>query len=199
MTWRKRIFGDAEQPVAAEPKLPELSDNEDHLYRDAAMFVLSSGRCSISAIQRHLKIGYNRATDLVDALENDFVVSPMGDHGERHLLTEPEKQQARLRPSKAEIFRQQQDKETALRLSYLLEKYNDDHIVKQIISGNLWEGMTAAHLFDAFGEPEAVDQKYLMQVSREVWKYESLGGNRYRIRVTLENGIVVGWDIKSLV
>jgi hypothetical protein len=197
MSWWKSIFGDAEQPVADEPKFPELSDHEDRLYRDAAMFVVSSGRCSVSAIQRHLKIGYNRAAVLMDALENDFVVSPMSAEGVRRLLTEAERQQARLRPSKAEIFRQKQVEETALRLSYLLEKYNDDHIVKQIMNGIIWEGMSAAHLFDSLGDPEAVDQKYLKQVSREVWKYESQPGNRYRTRVTLENGIVVGWDIKS--
>ncbi|WP_426117105.1 hypothetical protein [Pseudomonas sp. DSP3-2-2] len=44
---------------------------------------------------------------------------------------------------------------------------------------------------------EAVDQKYLKKVSREIWKYDNQGGSRYRLRVTLENGIVVGWDKKE--
>jgi Holliday junction resolvase RusA-like endonuclease len=57
--------------------------------------------------------------------------------------------------------------------------------------------MTAAQLFDAAGEPEAVDQKYFKRFSRETWKYDGESGNRYRTRVTLENGSVVGWDIKS--
>ncbi|EIK96043.1 hypothetical protein PMM47T1_13825 [Pseudomonas sp. M47T1] len=102
-----------------------------------------------------------------------------------------------MRPTKAEILLQKKNEETALRLSYLLEKYNDDTVVKNIMKSLIWEGMTAAQLFDSVGEPAAIDQKYLKQVSREIWKYDSQGTNRYRLRVTLENGFVVGWDKKS--
>lgn len=193
MSFWKQLLG-AQKPRI---EIPELSENDDPLYPDAAAFVMSSGSCSVSSVQRHLKIGYSRAATLIEALENDLVISSMSPEGVRHLLTGTERQQARLRPSKAETLQRQQDEQTAMRLSYLLEKYGDETVVKHIMNSMLWEGMTAAHLFDSLGDPEAVDQKYLKQVSREVWKYDSQGGNRYRLRITLENGIVVGWDKKE--
>lgn len=194
MSWWKELLGLQEQQSI---QLPELSANEDELYRAAAKFVVSSGKCSLVALQHHLRIGYNRAATLIEALENDCVVSPLLSSGARRLLTDSERQQCRLRPSKAEILLQKKNEETALRLSYLLEKYNDEAVVINIMKCMIWESMTAAQLFDSLGEPEAIDQKYLKQISREVWKYNSQGSNRYRLRVTLENGAVVGWDKKS--
>ena len=206
MSWLKRLLGQAPQesshhtppqPSRPQPSVPRLSHNEDLLYGDAASFVLSSGSCSVSALQRHLKIGYNRAATLIECLENDLVISPMSAQGSRHLLSEAERQAASLLPSKAELLRQVQDEETALRLSYLLEKYREEPVVKRIMRGTIWEEMTSEQLFDSVGQPEAVDQKYLKSRSREVWKYEHLGANRYRLRVTLENGLVIGWDKKE--
>lgn len=206
MSWLKRLFGKAtrgHQPEAgpepfdkSKPEL-RLSVNNDPLYRDAASFVMSSGSCSVSALQRHLKVGYNRAATLIECLENDLVISPMASGGSRHVLTETERQAASLSPSKAELEQKRIDGETALRLSYLLEKYGDIQLVSRIMSGAIWETMTSEHLYDSVGQPEAVDQKYLKSKSREVWTYDRLGANRYGLRVTLENGTVVGWDSKS--
>ncbi len=197
MTWWKTLFGLQPIQQVPAPKLPHLSDNEDPLYRDAATFVLSTHRPSISAVQQHLKIGYNRAANLIQALEDDGIVSPLSTDGQRHVLSEAERIEWQARPSRHELLRQKQAEELALRSAYLHEKYNNDRVVKQILDGEVWEGMTSGELFDSWGEPEAIDQKYLKNKSREVWKYDHLGGNRYGGRVTLENGIVVGWDIKS--
>jgi len=206
MSWLKRIFGKAASghqpeagPLRVEKSEPEfrISANDDPLYRDAANFVMSSGTCSVSAIQRHLKIGYNRAATLIECLENDLVISSMSSGGSRHLFTETERHAANLLPSKAELEQQRIDVDTALRLSYLLEKYGDTQLVSRIMSGAIWETMTSEQLYDSVGQPEAVDQKYLNSKSREVWKYDHLGANRYGLRVTLENGTVVGWDSKS--
>lgn len=206
MSWLKRLFGKASpghQPEAGpepiEKSKPELrlSVSDDPLYRDAASFVMSSGSCSVSALQRHLKVGYNRAATLIECLENDLVISPMTSGGSRHVFTDTERQAASLLPSKAELEQKRIDGETALRLSYLLEKYGDTQLVLRIMSGTIWQTMTSEHLYDSVGQPEAVDQKYLKSKSREVWKYDHLGANRYGLRVTLENGTVVGWDSKS--
>lgn len=206
MSWFKRLFGKAasgHQPESGLERIgrlkPELrlSANDDPLYRNAASFVLSSGSCSVSALQRHLKIGYNRSATLIECLENDLVISPMSSGGSRHVLTETERQAASLLPSKAEREQKRIDGETALRLSYLIEKYGDTQLVSRIMSGAIWETMTSEQLYDSVGQPEAVDQKYLKNKSREVWKYDHLGANRYGLRVTLENGLVVGWDSKS--
>lgn len=113
------------------------------------------------------------------------------------MLTETERQAASLSPSKAELEQKRIDGETALRLSYLLEKYGDIQLVSRIMSSAIWETMTSEHLYDSVGQPEAVDQKYLKSKSREAWTYDRLGANRYGLRVTLENGTVVGWDSKS--
>jgi hypothetical protein len=196
MSWWKMLFGIESKPCPG-PAVPNLSSSDDHLYPEAAAFVMSTGRCSISALQRHLKIGYQRAAQLMDSLENDSVVSSLAVDGTRFLLSDAQRQQSRLMPSRAELLGQQQAEERAQRYSYLFGKYQDTEITERIMAGKIWEGMTAAQLFDAAGEPEAVDQKYLKRFSRETWKYDGESGNRYRTRVTLENGIVVGWDIKS--
>ena len=204
MSWWKQLFGQqpAKQSAAFKsehqpPKAPSLSNNEDHLYPEAVALVTSTGSCSISALQRHLKIGYNRAATLIEALEDDLIISPITAEGSRHLLSETERFEMQNRPSKTETLRKQQDDETSLRLSYLLEKYSDEQVIKQIMKGVIWEGMTSEQLFDSAGQPEAVDQKYLKSKSREVWKYHHQGANRYGLRVTLEDGFVVGWESKS--
>lgn len=206
MSWFRRLLSKTTQgyrpeagpePIEKSKPQPRLSVNNDPLYSNAASFVISSGSCSVSALQRHLKVGYNRAATLIECLENDLVISPMPPGGSRHVFSETERQAASLLPSKAELEQKRVDGETALRLSYLLEKYGDTQLVSRIMSGAIWETMTSEHLYDSVGQPEAVDQKYLKSKSREVWKYNHLGANRYGLRVTLENGTVVGWDSKS--
>ncbi|WP_455921536.1 DNA translocase FtsK [Pseudomonas putida] len=199
MSWWKDLLGIQESKSTLPPEkpgLPKLSPNEDPLYPAAAEFVLSSGRTSMIAIQSHLKIGFNRTTTLIEALENDCIVSALSS-GERHVLSQAEREKCLMRPSKSEILRQRQEQETALRLSYLLEKYSDEAIVANIMKSMIWEGMTAGHLFDSLGEPDAMDQKYLKKVSREVWKYTGVDGKGFYLKVILENGIVVGWEKNS--
>ncbi|QWC89941.1 FtsK/SpoIIIE family DNA translocase [Cupriavidus metallidurans] len=63
------------------------SDGEsDPLYDEAAQFVLTSRRASISAVQRQLRIGYNRAARLIEQMEAAGLVSPMGRNGTREVL-----------------------------------------------------------------------------------------------------------------
>ena len=62
----------------------EVSDDE--LYRQAEKIVTGHQRASISLIQRHLRIGYNRAARLVDAMEERGVVGPMQANGGREVL-----------------------------------------------------------------------------------------------------------------
>lgn len=83
------------------------------------------------------------------------------------------------------------------RLAYLRDKYGDELIVKKISEGYFWEGQTAEQLLDSLGRPEAVDNKQLKTKVKEVWKYNRQGANRYSLRITVENGYVVGWDQKA--
>jgi S-DNA-T family DNA segregation ATPase FtsK/SpoIIIE len=52
-------------------------------------FVLESRRASISAVQRKLKIGYNRAARMIEAMEMAGVVSEMQSNGNREVLAPP--------------------------------------------------------------------------------------------------------------
>ena len=83
------------------------------------------------------------------------------------------------------------------RLAYLRDKYQDEGIVQNIYVGYFWQGQTAEQLKDSLGPPAAVDNKLLKTKTREVWKYQPTGRNRYALRVTVEDGYVTGWDKKA--
>ncbi|MCS5563053.1 MAG: DNA translocase FtsK 4TM domain-containing protein [Oleiphilaceae bacterium] len=76
------------------PGVPTLNegggDSEgDALYDEAVAFVTEGRRVSISSVQRKFKIGYNRAANLVDAMEASGVVSAAGHNGAREVLAPP--------------------------------------------------------------------------------------------------------------
>lgn len=58
----------------------------DALYDEAVQFVLESRRASISAVQRKLKIGYNRAARMIEAMEMAGVVTAMNTNGSREVI-----------------------------------------------------------------------------------------------------------------
>ena len=58
----------------------------DPLYDQAVEVVLKTRRPSISLVQRHLRIGYNRAARLIEQMERSGLVSPMGANGNREVL-----------------------------------------------------------------------------------------------------------------
>jgi S-DNA-T family DNA segregation ATPase FtsK/SpoIIIE len=64
-------------------------EESDALYDEAVHYVTKSRRASISSVQRKLKIGYNRAARLIEAMEMAGVVSEMGTNGQREVLAPP--------------------------------------------------------------------------------------------------------------
>ncbi len=62
---------------------------KDDLYDQAVAFVTESGKCSISSVQRKLRIGYNRAARLVETMESAGVVSPPAHNGSREVIAPP--------------------------------------------------------------------------------------------------------------
>jgi DNA segregation ATPase FtsK/SpoIIIE, S-DNA-T family len=58
----------------------------DPLYDQAVAIVLKTRRASISLVQRHLRIGYNRAARLIEQMERAGMVSPMQTNGNREIL-----------------------------------------------------------------------------------------------------------------
>jgi len=64
----------------------EPEGEADPLYDQAVEIVLKSRRASISLVQRHLRIGYNRAARLIEQMERSGMVSPMQANGNREVL-----------------------------------------------------------------------------------------------------------------
>ena len=58
----------------------------DPLYDQAVEIVLNSQRASISLVQRNLRIGYNRSSRLIEAMEKAGLVSAMDGRGGREVL-----------------------------------------------------------------------------------------------------------------
>jgi recombination associated protein RdgC len=64
----------------------QFDGDEDPLYEQAAEIVTTHRKASISLVQRHLKIGYNRAASLLEAMEKKGIVSPTNGMGYRTVL-----------------------------------------------------------------------------------------------------------------
>lgn len=64
-----------------------LADAEtDPMYDQAVEVVLKNRRASISLVQRHLRIGYNRAARLLEQMERSGLVSAMQSNGNREII-----------------------------------------------------------------------------------------------------------------
>jgi S-DNA-T family DNA segregation ATPase FtsK/SpoIIIE len=67
--------------------MDEGADTEsDPLYDPAVRVVTETRRASISGVQRRLKIGYNRAARMVEAMEASGIVGPLQSNGNREVL-----------------------------------------------------------------------------------------------------------------
>jgi S-DNA-T family DNA segregation ATPase FtsK/SpoIIIE len=75
--------GDGE---GGNPDGPTGGGEGDAMYDQAVAVVLQHRRASISLVQRHLRIGYNRAARLLEQMEKSGLVSAMASNGNRDLL-----------------------------------------------------------------------------------------------------------------
>ncbi len=67
----------------------EVDDESDPLYDQAVRIVTETRRASVSGIQRRLKIGYNRAARMVEAMEAAGIVSELQPNGSREVIAPP--------------------------------------------------------------------------------------------------------------
>lgn len=87
--WKERGEPDYIQDVVVNPEdlmTDGGGEDKDALYDEAVKIVIETRKASISSIQRRLKIGYNRAANLVEAMEAAGLVGPMGTNGQRDIL-----------------------------------------------------------------------------------------------------------------
>jgi S-DNA-T family DNA segregation ATPase FtsK/SpoIIIE len=77
---------DAGEPGSELNGVGEASGEADPLYDQAVEIVLRTRRASISLVQRHLRIGYNRAARLIEQMEQAGMVSTMQSNGNREVL-----------------------------------------------------------------------------------------------------------------
>jgi len=78
------VLESAETEEVAVDGVP--AGEKDPLYDQAVEIVLRTRRPSISLVQRHLRIGYNRAARLIEDMERAGMVSPMQSNGNREVL-----------------------------------------------------------------------------------------------------------------
>ncbi|MEL6214060.1 MAG: DNA translocase FtsK 4TM domain-containing protein [Pseudomonadota bacterium] len=79
-------------PTTPVPGMPDVAGaapadaEQDALYDQAVAIVLETRKASISGVQRRLKIGYNRAARIVEAMEEAGLVGPLESNGSREVL-----------------------------------------------------------------------------------------------------------------
>jgi S-DNA-T family DNA segregation ATPase FtsK/SpoIIIE len=77
---------DGEEGEGGEAGGSGEGSESDPMYDQAVAIVLQHRRASISLVQRHLRIGYNRAARLLEQMERSGVVSGMATNGNRDIL-----------------------------------------------------------------------------------------------------------------
>ena len=61
-------------------------DDDESLYQQAIEIIRRDKKTSISYIQRQLRIGYNKAANIIERMEREGIVSPPNINGKRELL-----------------------------------------------------------------------------------------------------------------
>ena len=80
--------GIVDQSSAGSPGLQSATGNS--LYDEAVALVVREQKASTSFVQRHLKIGYNRAATLVEEMESAGIISAANHVGKREVLIQNE-------------------------------------------------------------------------------------------------------------
>lgn len=80
------ISGITTEDAGSSNFMPDQTSDEDDLYQQAIAIVQQEGKASTSFIQRCLKIGYNRAANIMDRMEKEGLVGKANHVGKREIL-----------------------------------------------------------------------------------------------------------------
>ena len=75
--------------AAVEASQETMPEGDDPLYEDAVAIVRKQEKATVSIIQSHLRIGYNRVARLLEKMEEQGVVTPMDASGVREIVSVP--------------------------------------------------------------------------------------------------------------
>lgn len=91
MSWWSSLFGGKSGRKQDNASSPILSENDDDLYPGAVARVMESGNCSVSFVQKEFRIGFLRASKLIDAMERDNIITSLDSAGARRVLKDEER------------------------------------------------------------------------------------------------------------
>ena len=74
------------EPVLGKEKPDDAEIEHDERYDDAVALVTETRQASISMIQRHLRVGYNRAARIIETMEKEGIVGPSDGVKQREVL-----------------------------------------------------------------------------------------------------------------
>jgi len=87
--YEDEVLNGKPEPDPGLAMITEEDVESDPLYDQAVRIVTETRKASISGVQRRLKIGYNRAARMVEAMEHAGLVSELGSNGQREVLAPP--------------------------------------------------------------------------------------------------------------
>jgi len=78
---KKQLKPEYDSSIAAEisteeDEVEETGGEMDEKYHEAVELVMQTGQASISMVQRKLRVGYNRAARMIEAMEKEGIVGP---------------------------------------------------------------------------------------------------------------------------
>lgn len=77
-----------DENILSVDKAPDPTESEDDMYNEVLEFVIENGSASTSLLQRRFRIGYNRASRLIDDLEMNGIIGPQNGSKPREVITD---------------------------------------------------------------------------------------------------------------
>ena len=82
------------------------------------------------------------------------------------------------------------------RVRRLCRKYPAGPELDDMLAKVIWSGQQSQQVRDSLGAPHSVETLARKTKSKEIWKYGHEGGNRYRLRITLDDAVVSSWKLR---